>query len=469
MTFLERFGGLAAPATLACVALAALSGCSLAFSPSNYQGGERRGDGGTTDAQVADARASDARPDADPCDGDGPCTRSFAPSYVADAELLTAGTVRVTIASGESATWNVDTGELDHGSGDAETILPTVQAQEGGAPDLAVFSVKSFEIEEDASLTLVGTRAVAVLSAEGVVIDGELDVSGDGVAGGPGGESATDADQSPAAHSGRRGTGMPGYFGPNLVSAAGSGGGGGSNATAGASSGTAIANTNGVIASAPGANPGALPGADTFHGGGAGGGVEKSGNFPNYVNGGGGGGALLLASAGAVRIGATGVIDAGGAGADAPDAVPAVLVAGPGGGAGGTILLESPIVRILGGVFANGGGGGGADTDAAQRAQAGEDGKRGTGAAQGSRAVGSTTSRACTGGGQGAAGTTPMAAPSDVATASSFSEAVASTGGGGGGGGRIVIRTLTAANKIGGTISPSSAQTFRVEELEVLD
>ena len=406
----------------------------------------------------------------------GDCAHSFKPTYIGDADRLTSGTVRVTIAAGEEATWNVDSGLLSHGGADGGvntvTIEPWVEDQGEGVPSIAVFSVKSFEIEKNASLTFEGARAVAILSAEDIVIDGLLDVSGNGTTGGPGGESATEDPQPSAAHSGRRGTGTNASSGTGFVAFAFSGGGGGSNGTSGAHSGDADATQTAVstnTASVPGASPGALQGIGSLREGGAGGGATGV-SFANDLNGGGGGGALLLASATSIRVGTNGAVDAGGAGGPPPAGEASVIGAGPGGGAGGTILLEAPGVTIAGGVFANGGGGCGADSHTLALGSPGEDGRRGPDPAEGSASVGDFDDWDVSRGGSGAAGPNPEAEPSeDAEVTRAMGVAAAASGGGGGGAGRIAILTLTGEIEGDGEISPKSAATYDVDKLDVLD
>lgn len=384
--------------------------------------------------------------------------------------------MRITIAEGETATWNVDTGVLDHGGADGgvdtETITPETIAQADGAPAISVFSVKSFTIEDNAALTLVGTNAVAILSAEDIVIDGLLDVSGTGVTGGPGGESASEwspTEQPIAAHSGRHG--RYDYKEGAGTAAAGSGGGGGSNATAGGAAGAAATTAFAVVASISGSAAGEPLGAEFLRGGGAGGATTWNNTFASKLGGGGGGGALLLAAAAAVRVNARGAIDAGGAGAEPPTGTPPAGALGPGsgGGAGGTVLLEAPVVVVTGGIYANGGGGCGGDAENDDLPTAGEDGTLSTLPARGSSAVGDRDVYAVSRGGNGAAGTLAATAGGDAqgSTAADFGQAA--SGGGGGGAGRIAILTLTGEIEGDGEISPSSAATYDVAKLVPLD
>lgn len=90
-----------------------LGGCSLLFSGSDYQGVGSPRDAGSDAAD--DARTPDARADAAAtCEG-AACT--VKPSFVNDPNMALTGTADVVIAEDEQATWDLETGVLDHGGG----------------------------------------------------------------------------------------------------------------------------------------------------------------------------------------------------------------------------------------------------------------------------------------------------------------------------------------------------------------
>jgi len=215
-----------------------------------------------------------------------------------------------------------------------------------------------------AGLTFVHAKAgavdVAVLSVGAVVVDKELDVSGDRglvilASGDVSIKQLFRVDAQEATITG------PGGFGPGLGPLSGgaggpgdgdfgnnnSGGGGGGHTTRGGNGG----NANGVLGG-DGGSAYEIPMV-----GGSGGG---RGDPPGCgTRGGAGGGALQVFSRTTIVIDTLGLVHAGGGGGEG-----ALCSTGSaaGGGAGGYILLEAPSLAVHGVVAANGGGGGGSDT-----------------------------------------------------------------------------------------------------------
>ncbi|MEZ4254581.1 MAG: hypothetical protein R3A78_02555 [Polyangiales bacterium] len=414
------------------------------------------------------------------------------PSFINAYELATAGGPDILISVGETATWNTDTGEIDHGTG-TEQLNPTVENQDADAPPRSVFTVDSLTVERGATLTFEGTNAVAILAVGEIGIAGRVVASAQALVGGPGGaSSAEDASTSGLWVS----SGRPGEFEEArssltfvVINEAWSGGGGASNASIGGEGGDASGNQlNTAPADAAGGDSGgSSPWPHSLVGGGAGGwGICGSGNG-SPVPGGAGGGALLLASQTAIEIDSEGVIVAAGAGGRAPIDVAACPGprggSGGGGGAGGTIVLEAGTVRLDGGVYANGGGGGGGETRKSQvvhamsgsagtsSIQVAAGGLRGADFSEPVEPIGDRTSSASAGG-AGAANTTgATAGPPAMASVGATGYTRVYGGGGGGGAGRIIIGTVSGTYEGGGETSPSGsdlvvvakAKTFALE------
>lgn len=426
-------------------ALLVLGGCSLVFSAGDYQGGENADDAGVHDA----GRDS------------------------GDADAMQSPDLNVVIKRDERAVWNLTTGRLTHGGGeDDEIIPPVIEAQDDGAPELAVFSLDSLVMEEGAKLEFElgdgGSRAVFLSVRGDVVIDGRIDVSAKGQVGGPGGASS-DTDGSPSdvwPLNGRAGL----YQSDTGAVVALSGGGGGSNGGVGGPGGDGTA--TGTVLNKHAMRLGGVAGAasvsmtewtTSLFGGGAGGPTVCKGEWE--ARGGGGGGAFRIASKTSINIQSHAVILASGAGGESRDkaeslgrCIDGATAGGAGGGAGGTILLEAPRVAVSGGVFANGGGGAGGDARQAGP-ESGADGKAAISAAAGTQGHASDDGKFESGdGGAGGARANPNGGAGENASAVTMDlEPVfpaASGGGGGGGVGRIVVRTMDGTLAAGGTFSP---------------
>jgi hypothetical protein len=309
-------------------------------------------------------------------------------------------------------TYDTDTNTLHDNLGN-DTNPPHVVVA-GMAGPIDVLFVDGFTLAPAATLRVDGNNAFGIASTGLVQIDGLLDATDKGAG------ARGDPDCGTAV----------GTKGQNSTSGAG-GGGGGAFQGAGGVGGTGNkdgTNTTGGLAGVAAPRPlGPAGGCD----GGPGGDGDASGG-----NGGDGGGAILIASATAISIGATGVINVGGgggaAGGNTDDG-------GGGGGSGGMILLESISVAVAGVLAANGGGGG-----------EGSNGKGG-GTGQASTTPAAAGSGADGNGGNGGDGGV-RGAPDGVPATD-----LANGGGGGGGGGVGYIAIACPAPAIIGTISPAFA------------
>jgi hypothetical protein len=200
--------------------------------------------------------------------------------------------------------------------------------------DVAVFRMKSLSI--NGAVLGIGTHAIAIVSLGNVTIEAPFDMRG------------------PCAMN----VAGPGGFAGGARAAMGIGAGGGnagptgSDGGGGAGYGAGGGRAGAIFGAGP--SGGSAYGMDTIPAliggsGGAGGGAPNGSGV-----GGGGGGALQIASNGAITIGASGGINAGGCGGKGGTGN---MAGGAGGGAGGTILLEAPTITIIGALAVNGGSG----------------------------------------------------------------------------------------------------------------
>lgn len=284
-----------------------------------------------------------------------------------------------------------DTGEVTYAGKTirgATTSPPGVRDVKSGiayrltSAGLAVFAFESLVVPAGASLRVVGSYPVALVSATTMRIDGVVDVrpmSPDGLTicapaapllgdsvqragpAGPGGGSggAGGYNDHYAAYPASAGMAPNGFVGGAAgsdmdVLTPGSGGG-----HAGGGGGIANADAS-VVAGGPSYDQQPLDAAH-FHGG-AGGGGGAGGVFAYGGPGGGGGGAVRLVAAQAIDVGegsSVGGVDASGCSGGAGVRADGVSAAG-GGGAGGAIVIESPVVTLgsQAVLLAAGGGGG---------------------------------------------------------------------------------------------------------------
>jgi hypothetical protein len=286
---------------------------------------------------------------------------------------------------------------------------------------IGVMVIKAKTFETGGTVTVTGSRALAIVVDGAITINHPINVSAPLVGNGPG--------ALPNDTTGRGGNGAAGS------TEGSSGGGGGGFGTAGGRGGTGGFNT------VNGGNPGGVSGTGTL--------IPLRGGTPGGYSGstvsashtvGGGGGAIQLVSNVSITLGASGVISANGGGARGPSQL--ILCVqdtpcghGEAGGSGGGILLETPVLTMdaASGLYANGGAG-----------KCGVMGSGQSGLNSTTPAAGQTCSNQTGSGGNGAAGAT--AAQNGGNT--SGDNAVG--GGAGGGQGRIRVNL-----KAGTTFSPT--------------
>lgn len=422
------------------------------------------------------------------CAGTAPAAVCVAikPSFISTANLNRAvlGTAEIEVLSG-SARLNTDNGNLDLGAGPAAVPGYFTQSQDG-APGIGVFPLATLRVAEGAKLTIVGTRAAALVVRGNAIIDGTIDVSADGATGGPGGASGdvSDGELAAIAMNGKEAPSAYAYLTGDVPRAGAlPGGGGGANGAAGGSGGGAVADTPDVNpAMASGGQPGEPAEGQmlVLRGGGAGGPADcgTSMGADLGLRGGGGGGALLISVSGSLHLGEGGVLLASGGGGrsrfDYPESAPGrcsgASGAGAGGGAGGTVVIEASAASWGGATYANGGGGaGGTPLGARSASVSGKPGRTSSAQAPAGEAGAANNSSENHGsaGRGGAGGAGAEATSHGVGGADAMDEfssvAKAYAGGGGGGVGRILIRVRPAASLPGGdqgTFSPSEEPAF---------
>jgi hypothetical protein len=349
-------------------------GCTLLFAPPAETGTDGGGDG---DAAIADSGpgSADADPDCPFQQGEvlgiDPCALELTPGSLEDVPEFSGGVL--------------DTGRID-------------------GPPLLV-ALEELDIDDVASLAIVGRRPVALISFGAINIAGELIIEPE-----PGDPACS---LSPN--------------GPDTDGDAG-GGAGGSFATRGGAGN--IASCENCMASMQAADPVAQPVA--LRRGCAGGRGGSDTTLPKAASGL-GGGAVLLYAADHISIGGRLIANGGGGGGGAPlsGGSGLVLGGGGGGGSGGLVVLVAPAVVIPAGgcVSASGGGGGGG----AGMTNSGEDGTGGADAGCGGGGGGLAGDAGTGLGGAGASGGSGMAG-------AYMSTSPGGAGGGGGGTGFILSK-----------------------------
>lgn len=277
-----------------------------------------------------------------------------------------------------------------------------------GGPEICVVRARTITISEAATLNVSGSRALALVADESLLVAGMLDVSANSFNDGPAG----------------------GFIKSGGVCAMSNGGGGAGFQTAGAHGGNGTNDggaTNGGMMAMDPALLAALIG-----------GSRGADSFP--APGGAGGAATLISCRGTVSV--TGTIDAGGGGGSGGALFLGVPTGGSAGGSGGNVVLQGANVSVTGNLFANGGAGGAGKPTTQANGTSGEDGRRSTSAAMGGL-TGISGNGA--GGNGGASGVTPK-------TGKRFTEAGAGAGGGGGSVG--FLQTYTPAG-IQPTLTPA--------------
>ncbi len=338
----------------------------------------------------------------------------FPPSNV-DGGLVDPGAPALdAVTAIDTSTMTVTAGGVAYGVGAYPAgVTFTIQG------DYAVLSAGTITLGPG-DVALTGTRALVVLAAGDLVVDGAISAFGVGIFPGPGGFSAA---LGPGAGANGSTDGMDD-----------TGGGGAGHGTPGAK-GT---KTDGAgAADADGGAAYDLPLA-----GGSGGGAGPIAVLGVCGSGGAGGGALQLYAARALRITAQGIVNAGGAGGLAG----CLNGAGGGGGSGGTVWLEAPTVDVAGIVAANGGGGGGATRNGGDPGGLGENGRAAITRADGGVGGKVGGPGEALGGGRGGA----LEGPPTPSTANAKEE----SGGGGGAVGRIRVRARMFIVD-GGVLSPA--------------
>jgi hypothetical protein len=230
-----------------------------------------------------------------------------------------------------------------------------VAQQAGNAPEVCVVRAKFIRVAYNQTLTVRGSRALALVADDLVDVTGVLDISADGTIGGPG---AAGIGNGSFASTGKGGGGAGFHF------RGGDGGSAGQSSGGGEGGGSIVNPVTDMFAATPALIGGWSP-------------VSLTGN---PAGGGGGGAVTLIACRGDVSVG--GVIHAGGGGGsggkDTFGGTGTTFIGGAGGGAGGMILLQGIEVRIpvSGELYANGGGGGGGCSTDGCSGLPGNDGNR---------------------------------------------------------------------------------------------
>jgi hypothetical protein len=319
----------------------------------------------------------------------------------------------LSLTAGGAYTLNSDSGALTGPNGPQSN--PQAQVVNG----IKLLSVAGFSLPAGATLRVVGSQPVAIVSWGTMEIDGTIDASTANATAntpGAGANPATCAQHAAVAgQDDNNGAGGAGGGGFSISGAAGGNGDSGQGGNGGTGTTTPL-----------------LAGGCS----GAHGGAGENGT-PGGISGGGGGAVQLTARTSLVVNGSINASGAGGGGATANGN--RCSAGGGGGGTGGMIVLESPSVTVNGSAIlaANGGGGGGGCNDRSS-------GPGGDGALSATQASGGQNGNGGGTGGPGAAGGTAA----QVGGSSN-------TGGGGGGGGSVGYIVVTGAqHALNGTISP---------------
>ena len=314
------------------------------------------GEGGTTDVVLPDrdgAGGADGGADADAISDagvDAPVIRPdagvvFAPTHIQPVYSLTAP--NVTIATDSVVDTTART--ITVGAAAPAPLTNLIHSE-----TFAVWSVGSFVLDPNVTLTLTGTRPLVIVAASTVEVRGHIAAYGDVATPGAGGLAA-------AAGPGAGGTGAK-------ASATDiSGGGGAGHATIGGLGGKINAGVAGAAGAIANANGATLVGGS---GGGHGGGFTAAVcSDATRGRGGVGGGAIQISAVGKLLVASTGSVDVGGGGGSGgcKDNGADDYRGGGGGGAGGLVFFESVAgVEVLAGAelaAAGGAGGEGGDSN----------------------------------------------------------------------------------------------------------
>jgi hypothetical protein len=373
---------------------------SSACSFSGSEGSPSNVDGGVDSGSGSDARVVDAMPiDAPPC----------IPGYI-NLCLTTPRGDELTVTS-------VTPVEINTGS-DPRCVVKT----QAGGPDICVLYFTKVDVQQNATLTVYGSRVLALASTSTITVAGTLDVS-----------SRRTRQNKPAPGIST----CPFVLAPENDGGGGGGGAGGTFATLGANGGVGDTNNNG---GAPGTGLGGTVGAlvtlPTLLRGGCNG---QTGGTGTQAGGPGGlaGGGIYVYAKGIITI--SGKLLATGSGGSGGQQ----RGGGGGGGSGGFIVVESDTRSVLSGMFLATAGGGGEGGVIDGDGQSGGDPSSTTAAPGGSQQLE---------GGNGGAGATFL----DDATVPPVvgSNDIGGGGGGGGGNGFILVHGLDR-QITGGTFAPA--------------
>jgi hypothetical protein len=282
-------------------------------------------------------------------------------------------------------------------------ILP-----QSGGPSVCVVRYRSIVITTSGTLSVSGSRALALVADDDVTIEGVLDVSANGATDGPGGGFAKSGGEATlAGGGGGAGFQTPGAHGGDFTT------------PGGALNGGAPTLDVALLSALVGGTRGA---------------IDMS--YP-VESGGGGGAATLIACRGAAGV--SGILDAGGGGGRPGGNVQFACLGGGGGGSGGHIAVQGMSLSLTGQAFANGGGGGAGKPNNQTPNEPGEDGRRDQ-----SQAFGGHCAAGGTGGGGGAFDELPTVGYPGQ-----------SPGCGGGGGGSVGYMQTFTPEGVTPTLNPS--------------
>lgn len=338
------------------------------------------------------------------CESDDECTGGFCSTVTKRCLLSIVPNYMPDVCNDTSGTDLMITTDTAVDTSDAAACNGGVLTQPAPGPEICVLHYRTLFVQGGFTLSVRGSRAIALVADTSVSIGGTLDLDATGSLSGPGGgTSVSGGEPGPDVGGGGAGFAQPG-------------GDGGTNAKSGRTG-----NNGGEMIDVP----------RSLLGGPRAGGA---------LGGGGGGAATVIACRGATTV--TGMISANGGGAGPSPANQGAA----GGGAGGYVALQGRTVVVNGRAFANGatGGGGGDGFNGGPR---GVDGPRSSvvcAIPPGNGGSGGCLSRHADAGGAGDGGTMP--------------------GGGGGSIGYLSIFTTVE----GATVSPSDASPIfiRPEMLE---
>lgn len=241
------------------------------------------------------------------------CEKLIAPKYVPTActELATLPNFIV------DANTTIDTSN--------ELSCSAVVTQPTG-PEICLLKYQTIVVNPNHTLTVRGSRALALVADYALDLKGTLDVSADFTMNGAGGGTITSGSTSTTAGGG--GAGYRSVGGP-----------GGDSSNDGGAANGGPAGTNPVLL------------AELLGG-------RRAARISGTQTPGGAGGAVTLVSCRG-QVSVSGLIDAGGGGGASGRDDLAAYFHPAGGGSGGTIVLQGMQVEVTGQIFANGGGGGG--------------------------------------------------------------------------------------------------------------